>query len=100
MAVWVGGWLFLDGCLDLIGGEYCDTEVFRAECGEGWLIVMLQAQYGRKKLGRCLELELGHINCSADVLHVMDRRGFVGSSTEAFPFFLQSFITDKPSVVP
>lgn len=55
-------------------GEYCDTEVFRAECGDGEAIVMERATYGRMKLGRCVEMDLGYIGCFRQVLDIADRR--------------------------
>ena len=35
-----------------VAGEYCDTESFRPECGEGEVIMMTSARYGRMKLAR------------------------------------------------
>ena len=55
-------------------GEYCDTEVFRAECSDGEVIIVDRAMYGRMRLGRCVEMDLGHIGCSRDVLPIIDRR--------------------------
>lgn len=45
------------------GGDYCDTEVFRAECSDGEVIIMRKALYGRLKIGRCVEIDLGYIGC-------------------------------------
>ena len=56
------------------GGDYCDTEVFRAECAEGQVVVTQRARYGRMQLGRCVELDLGYIGCQRDVLDIVDRR--------------------------
>ena len=56
------------------GGDYCDTEVFRAECSEGEVIIMRKALYGRLKVGRCVEIDLGYVGCFSDVLLVADRR--------------------------
>ena len=56
------------------GGDYCDTEVFRAECAEGEVIIVEKAKYGRMKLGRCVEMNLGFIGCYTDVLGAADRR--------------------------
>jgi len=33
-----------------------------------------QARYGRIRLGRCVEIDLGYIGCQRDVLDVVDRR--------------------------
>ena len=56
------------------GGDYCDTEIFRGECREGSLILMTSARYGRMRVGRCVEYDLGYIDCYTDVLIQMDRR--------------------------
>ena len=56
------------------GGDYCDTEVFRAECSDGELIVIEKALYGRMKLGRCVEIDIGYLGCQRDVVSMADRR--------------------------
>ena len=56
------------------GGDYCDTEVFRAECAEGEVIIIRKALYGRLKVGRCVEIDMGYIPCFSDVLLAADRR--------------------------
>jgi len=56
------------------GGDYCDTETFRAECARDEVVVMRSARYGRMALGRCVETEMGHIGCQRDVLTAVDRR--------------------------
>jgi len=56
------------------GGDYCDTETFRAECARDEVVVMRSARYGRMSLGRCVETEMGHIGCHRDVLPLVDRR--------------------------
>jgi len=56
------------------GGDYCDTETFRAECARDEVVVMRSARYGRMALGRCVETEMGHIGCNRDVLTPVDRR--------------------------
>jgi len=56
------------------GGDYCDTEVFRAECSDGQLVMIERAVYGRMQLGRCIELDLGYLGCQRDVLEIVDRR--------------------------
>ncbi|ELT99359.1 hypothetical protein CAPTEDRAFT_211886 [Capitella teleta] len=56
-----------------MSGDYCDTEVFRAECSEGQVILMTRAQYGRMELGRCVSVDMGHIGCHADVLQIADK---------------------------
>jgi Galactose binding lectin domain len=56
------------------GGDYCDTEVFRAECSDGEVIVIERALYGRMKLGRCVEQDIGYLGCHRDVIGIADRR--------------------------
>lgn len=54
--------------------EYCDTEVLRAECADGEVLVMEKAHYGRMKIGRCVEIPMGNVGCFTDVLRLADRR--------------------------
>ena len=53
--------------------EYCQWETFNATCGEGEVIVMRTARYGRMKLGKCLTTDY-FVGCSADVLSHVDSR--------------------------
>lgn len=55
-------------------GDFCDTEMFRAECLEDEVIIMKTARYGRMRVGRCVEYDLGYIDCYSDILIRMDRR--------------------------
>jgi len=55
-------------------GEYCHAEVFRASCADDQVILMERALYGRMSLGRCVELDMGHLGCQSDVLALADRR--------------------------
>jgi len=34
------------------GGEYCETEVFRAACAQDEVLLLTRARYGRMRLGR------------------------------------------------
>ena len=36
------------------------------------MIVMTEAKFGQMKLGRCLDVDFGHLGCHGDVLDVMD----------------------------
>lgn len=55
--------------------DYCDTESFRASCSSQDEVVMIErASYGRMRLGRCVETDMGHVGCQADVLRTADRR--------------------------
>ena len=54
--------------------EYCESETFRPRCGDGEVIVMQSATYGRMRLGRCVTSDLGYLGCSSNVLAVTDTR--------------------------
>jgi len=43
--------------------DYCDTETFHASCSsQGDEVVMIErASYGRMRLGRCVETDMGHV---------------------------------------
>jgi len=64
--------------------EYCTGETFRPRCagGKSDVIVVLSAQYGRRRFGRCLKKQAGRVSgmddpmflgCSADVKDIIDR---------------------------
>jgi len=49
--------------------DYCDTESFRASCNSQDEVVMIErAVYGRMRLGRCVEMDMGHVGCQSNVL--------------------------------
>ena len=54
--------------------EYCDHEVFRADCSTGDIIMMQSATYGHMQIGKCIEADLGYLGCKADVMDIMDDR--------------------------
>ena len=54
--------------------EYCPWETFRASCKADEVIVMETARYGRMRLGRCVEKDMGYVGCSVDVLDLLDSR--------------------------
>lgn len=56
------------------GGQFCDTETFRADCPEGRVILLTYARYGRMEIGRCVQLAMGYVGCQSDVLMLADRR--------------------------
>jgi len=56
------------------GGEYCETEMFRPACEKGEVLLLTRALYGRMRRGRCVEFDLGYIECYTDVLTLLDRR--------------------------
>jgi len=42
--------------------DYCDTETFRASCSSQDEVIMIdRAAYGRMRLGRCVETDMGHV---------------------------------------
>jgi len=55
-------------------GEFCHAEIFRASCTDDQVVLMERALYGRMSLGRCVELDMGHLGCQVDVLALADRR--------------------------
>ena len=47
-------------------------EDFEAQCPDDHVIVMTEAKFGQMKLGRCLDVDVGHLGCHGDVIDVMD----------------------------
>ena len=39
--------------------EYCSFETFHGSCGEDEVIVMKSAEYGRFKVGKCVQDDMG-----------------------------------------
>ncbi len=54
--------------------DVCQYEYFSAACGEGHVVVMESAIYGRMRQGRCIKVDYGHIGCFSDVLAFMHSR--------------------------
>ncbi len=52
--------------------EYCHLETFTAECKQNEVVQILQARYGRMKLGRCVRRGLGYIGCAANAKGIVD----------------------------
>ena len=52
--------------------EYCTSETFEASCGENAVIMMTSAVFGRMKIGRCVDEDLGFLGCQNDALDTMD----------------------------
>ncbi len=52
--------------------EYCHNDVFQALCHQDEVVVMETAKYGRMHLGDCVEMDMGYIGCSVDVLLLTD----------------------------
>jgi len=52
--------------------DYCEWESFNASCSSGHVIVMVEARYGRMRVGRCVGQSYGHIGCGADVLETLN----------------------------
>ena len=49
-------------------------ESFNPICGHDEVVIMTRAQYGRMRLGRCVQMDLGYLGCHTDVLSLMDSR--------------------------
>ena len=43
--------------------DYCEQDVFNAECPAGQVVLMQEARYGRMGLGTCLKHGYGSLNC-------------------------------------
>ena len=52
--------------------EYCEAEEFKTSCGPEEVGVVVQAQYGRMALGRCVKTDYGYVGCFADVRDHLD----------------------------
>ena len=52
--------------------ETCYDGTFHPQCHSGDVILINSAQYGRMKLGQCIETDL-LLGCSADVMPLIDR---------------------------
>ena len=52
--------------------EYCNMDYFESSCSDEEFIIMQKAQYGRLKIGKCVEHDLGYIGCAANVLDYFD----------------------------
>ena len=48
--------------------DYCDPDVFHAQCPPGMVIIVEEARYGRMGLGTCLKRDFGFTNCYRFVL--------------------------------
>ena len=46
--------------------------MFSASCASDEVIVIERAQFGRMRVGRCVEVDLGYIGCGADVRYILD----------------------------
>jgi len=51
--------------------EFCQADVFSAECPDNHVIIMKSAFYGRMKLGRCVRGDYGYLGCAKDDLDFM-----------------------------
>ena len=51
--------------------DYCDHEQFQAKCDNKETILMQSAQFGRMRVGRCIDIDY-RIGCSMDVVPIMD----------------------------
>jgi len=51
--------------------EFCLAEQLDIQCGNGEIIAVESARYGRMRLGRCVRTDYGYIGCSTDVTDVL-----------------------------
>ena len=54
--------------------EFCQADVYSAQCPESHVIVMKSAFYGRMRLGRCVRGDYGYLGCAQDELDLMDSK--------------------------
>ena len=54
----------------------CEWESFNATCGDGEVLLIENADYGRMQLGRCVTRDYGYIGCRANV------RDYIGEDGE------------------
>lgn len=54
--------------------DVCKWETFRARCGEGEVIVVNSARYGRIKTGKCVQIEVGEQPCFNDAQLYLDKQ--------------------------
>ena len=63
--------------------EYCQFEIFRPECWKGEVVVIEEAVYGRRKIGRCLKAgedvsafgrDPRYLGCYSDVMALADNK--------------------------
>lgn len=52
-------------------GEFCFYETFQVQCLPGEIFQVLSAEYGHMKIGKCVERDLGHFGCRADVTSIV-----------------------------
>ena len=52
---------------------YCQSEYFRVRCGVGEVLIIAHARYGRMRISRCVREHFGYVDCSVDVIDVLDR---------------------------
>ena len=53
-------------------GEFCQEDLFSAQCAPDHVILISEAQYGRMALGKCVRNDYGHLGCSTDARGLMD----------------------------
>ena len=56
----------------IISAEYCLSDTFDPKCDSGAIVVMQQAQYGRMRIGRCVQMDRGALGCYSDELSTFD----------------------------
>ena len=64
--------IFIEYSYISVHQEVCQSEVFRASCSED-VILIETALFGRMRIGRCVEADLGYLGCAADVIPLLHR---------------------------
>ena len=54
--------------------EYCESQMFKAQCYVNEVVSMTSALYGRMRIGSCVEADLGYLGCQQNVLDLTDRK--------------------------
>ena len=55
-------------------GSFCDSDVFKADCPTGHVILLTHALFGRMRVSKCVRVDYGHVGCAVDVMWLLDAR--------------------------
>ena len=56
----------------ITSSEYCNGETFQTNCLPHEVVVMTSATYGRMRIGKCVQHDLGYLGCKRDVISTLD----------------------------
>ena len=54
--------------------EFCEGEAFNGQCSKDEVVIIQSALYGRMRLGRCVQMNMGYLGCEANVKDLADQR--------------------------